>query len=195
MLYVNPFLIIDISKARSHSFLPGNMQFVHQSGQSVALGRHVLGGSWSLELYPLFLAPGSYTLSPLNISPVFIPMSSPQLKHNVAPTSYLVSLSSNCLLHTILYTTTGMVFSKCTTEHITSLHQETREGKGSSTNLSSSSHPCSCSPIWSLRSRSESTMASPKNTRVYRFTLSIVPGDDFHEATWGLCPLSWDKKM
>ena len=28
----------------------------------------------------------------------------------------------------------------------------------SSTNLISSSHPCSCSPIWSLRGRSESTM-------------------------------------
>ena len=60
-------------------------------------------------------------LSPPNISPVFIPMSSPQFKHNMAPTSYLVSLSSYCLLHTILYTTTGMVFSKHATEHITSL--------------------------------------------------------------------------
>ena len=130
MLYVNPFLIIDISKARSHSFLPGNMQFAHRSGQSVALGRHVLGGSWSLELYPVFLAPRSYTLSPPNISPVLIPMSSPQLKHNVAPTSSLVSLSSYCLLHTILYTPLEWSSQNAQLNISHPCHLETREGKG-----------------------------------------------------------------
>lgn len=140
MSCANPVLNLGISRARSHHLLPVNMQFPHQSEQSSALGRDVLGGSWHLQSVPclLFLAPRPNTFSPPNISPVFTSPSSPlPLILDPEPrlqccTRFLSGLPALILpppLHPLCITG---VIAKCLSGCVPSLPPELREGKGCS---------------------------------------------------------------
>lgn len=82
-------------------------------------------------------------------------------------------------------------------------HPEMREGRGClrRAELQASPRSITSSPLTFLKHDQIpwKQVTKPNDSGFPRtecsFTLSIVPGDGFHEAAWALCPLSWKERV